>query len=263
MKSAWQSTSATHNDTAPSKPARLSLSLACVLALAGVITLPTEVRGNPISWNSNWGVNGGYTNNPYGYKLTGTGQKWTNHVTYNDTGRSNLELNNVNGRDLNVSGTRGGWLNIRLVDTTFNLPGVSRANISGNVMVDLKATGGNNIIREVNNTANRVSLNADQGGSITVGTFNQSNENSELVIQNASGSVVIGTLNQGGGNVYQRSEEVTTANITGGHYYQGYGPTGGSSFGPSGDGGQIGTLNLQGGAFTQYAGQITDVNQSG
>ena len=93
-------------------------------------------------------------------------------------------------------------------------------------------------------------------------TLNQNRADSELVIQNASGSVTIDTLNQGGGNVYQRSEEVTTANITGGHYYQGYGPVSGG-FGPSGDGGRIGTLNLQGGAFTQYAGQIMTANLSG
>ena len=130
-------------------------------------------------------------------------------------------------------------------------------------MVELKAINNtNNTINTFDNSANRVSLNADAGSSITVGAFNQSNETSELVIQEAPGSIVIDTLNQGGGSVYQRTEEVGVANITGGHYHQGYGPSG-SGYAPSGDGGRIGTLNLQGGDFTQYAGQITDVNQSG
>ena len=149
------------------------------------------------------------------------------------------------------------WLN--LVDSS-NL-NVTTLDVIGDVMFEVKL-GGNSNIDTINNAADRLSLTANGNSSLTIQTLNQNRADSELVIQNASGSVTIDTLNQGGGNVYQRSEEVTTANITGGHYYQGYGPVSGG-YAPVGDGGQISTLNLQGGDFTQYAGQITDINQSG
>ena len=135
-------------------------------------------------------------------------------------------------------------------------------DLKGDVMFEVRL-GGNSNIDTINNAADRLSLTTNGNSSLTIQTLNQNRADSELVIQEAPGSIVINTLNQSGGSVYQRTEEVKVANITGGHYYQGYGPTGGSSFGPSGDGGQIGTLNLQGGAFTQYAGQITTANLSG
>ena len=150
------------------------------------------------------------------------------------------------------------WLN--LVNSS-NL-NVTTLDVIGDVMFEVKL-GGNSNIDTINNAADRLSLTTNGNGSLTIQTLNQNRADSELVIQEAPGSIVINTLNQSGGSVYQRTEEVEVANITGGHYYQGYGPTGGSSFGPSGDGGQIGTLNLQGGAFTQYAGQITTANLSG
>ena len=135
-------------------------------------------------------------------------------------------------------------------------------DLKGDVMFEVKL-GGNSNIDTINNAADRLSLTTNGNSSLTIQTLNQNRADSQLVIQEAPGSIVINTLNQSGGSVYQRTEEVKVANITGGHYYQGYGPTGGSSFGPSGDGGQIGTLNLQGGAFTQYKGQITTANLSG
>ena len=135
-------------------------------------------------------------------------------------------------------------------------------DLKGDVMFEVRL-GGNSRFDTINNAADRLSLTTNSNSSLTIQTLNQNRADSQLVIQEAPGSIVINTLHQSGGSVYQKGEQVTTATITGGHYYQGYGPTGGSSFGPSGDGGQIGTLNLQGGAFTQYAGQITTANLSG
>ena len=134
-------------------------------------------------------------------------------------------------------------------------------DVIGDVMFEVKL-GGNSTLTTINNAADRLSLTTNGNSSLTIQTLNQNRADSELVIQEAPGSIVINTLNQSGGSVYQRTEEVTTANITGGHYYQGYGPSG-SGYAPSGDGGRITTLNLQGGAFTQYAGQITTANLSG
>ncbi|KAA8710170.1 hypothetical protein F4V45_03305, partial [Helicobacter canis] len=149
------------------------------------------------------------------------------------------------------------WLNL----VNSNNLNVTTLDVIGDVMFEVKL-GGNSSIDTINNAADRLSLTTNSNSSLTIQTLNQNRADSQLVIQEAPGSIVINTLNQSGGSVYQRTEEVGVANITGGHYYQGYGPTGGS-FGPSGDGGQIGTLNLQGGAFTQYAGQITTANLSG
>ena len=134
-------------------------------------------------------------------------------------------------------------------------------DLKGDVMFEVKL-GGNSNIDTINNAADRLSLTTNGNSSLTIQTLNQNRADSQLVIQEAPGSIVINALNQSGGSVYQRTEEVKVANITGGHYYQGYGPSGGG-FAPSGDGGQIGTLNLQGGEFTQYAGQITTANLSG
>ena len=153
------------------------------------------------------------------------------------------------------------WGNVRLTNST-----IGTANIEGKLKVEIKAvSSSNNTITTINNAADRLSLSADAGSSISVTTLNQSNTPntpSELVLQNNGGSITIEDLNQSGGTTYQKGEQVTTATITGGHYYQGYGPSGGG-YAPAGDGGQIGTLNLQGGAFTQYAGQITTANLSG
>ncbi|MDL0081072.1 hypothetical protein, partial [Helicobacter zhangjianzhongii] len=150
------------------------------------------------------------------------------------------------------------WLN--LVNSS-NL-NVTTLDVIGDVMFEVKL-GGNSSIDTINNAADRLSLTTNGNSSLTIQTLNQNRADSELVIQEAPGSIVINTLHQSGGSVYQKTEEVGVANITGGHYYQGYGPTGGSSFGPSGDGGQIGTLNLQGGVFTQNNGTITTANLSG
>ncbi|STO97679.1 Uncharacterised protein [Helicobacter canis] len=149
------------------------------------------------------------------------------------------------------------WVN--LVDSS-NL-NVTTLDVIGDVMFEVRL-GDNSNIDTINNAADRLSLTTNGNGSLTIQTLNQNRADSQLVIQEAPGSIVINTLHQSGGSVYQRSEEVTTANITGGHYYQGYGPSGGG-YAPVGDGGQISTLNLQGGAFTQYAGQITTANLSG
>ena len=153
------------------------------------------------------------------------------------------------------------WGNVRL-----NNSHIGTANIEGKLKVEIKAvSNSNNTITTINNSADRLSLSADTGSSISVTTLNQSNTPntpSELVLQNGGGSITIGDLNQSGGTIYQKDGDVTTATMANGAYHQGYGPSG-NGYAPVGDGGQIGTLNLQGGAFTQYAGQITDVNQSG
>ena len=158
------------------------------------------------------------------------------------------------------------WVNMNTKDKYGNNNGNSNITIGtfdviGDVMFEVKL-GGNSTLTTINNAADRLSLTTNGNSSLTIQTLNQNRADSELVIQEAPGSIVINTLNQSGGSVYQRTEEVTTANITGGHYYQGYGPSG-SGYAPSGDGGRITTLNLQGGAFTQYAGQITTANLSG
>ena len=162
------------------------------------------------------------------------------------------------GAGIDASGL---WGNVRL-----NNSHIGTANIEGKLKVEIKAvSNSNNTITAINNSADRLSLSADAGTSISVTTLNQSNTPntpSELVLQNGGGSITIENLNQSGGTTYQKDGDVTTATMTDGAYYQGYGPSGGG-YAPVGDGGQIGTLNLQGGAFTQYAGQITDVNLSG
>ncbi|BDB67002.1 hypothetical protein Hc94105_1205 [Helicobacter cinaedi] len=145
---------------------------------------------------------------------------------------------------------------------------VGTLDTKGDLRFEVKLGGSNNTITTINNSANRLSLMAETGDALAVTTLNQQGGSgdgghSELVLQNGGGSITIENLNQSGGTTYQKDGDVTTATIVGGHYYQGYGPTGGSSFGPTGDGGQIGTLNLQGGDFTQYAGQITTANLSG
>ncbi|MDL0083091.1 hypothetical protein NYG90_10535, partial [Helicobacter sp. XJK30-2] len=165
---------------------------------------------------------------------------------------------NTEGVGIDASGL---WGNVRLNNST-----IGTANIEGKLKVEIKAvSNSNNTITAINNSADRLSLSADAGSSISVTTLNQSNTPntpSELVLQNGGGSITIENLNQSGGTTYQKDGDVTTATMTDGAYYQGYGPSGGG-YAPVGDGGQIGTLNLQGGDFTQYAGQITNVNQSG
>ncbi|KAA8711027.1 hypothetical protein F4V45_01925, partial [Helicobacter canis] len=155
----------------------------------------------------------------------------------------------------------GLWGNVRLTNST-----IGTANIEGKLKVEIKAvSNSNNTITAINNSADRLSLSADVGSSISVTTLNQSNTPntpSELVLQNGGGSITIENLNQSGGTTYQKDGDVTTATMTDGAYYQGYGPSGGG-YAPVGDGGRITTLNLQGGAFTQYAGQITTANLSG
>ena len=162
------------------------------------------------------------------------------------------------GAGIDASGL---WGNVRLTNST-----IGTANIEGKLKVEIKAvSNSNNTITTINNSADRLSLSADAGSSISVTTLNQSNTPntpSELVLQNGGGSITIGDLNQSGGTIYQKDGDVTTATMTNGAYYQGYGPSGGG-YAPAGNGGRITTLNLQGGDFTQYAGQITDVNQSG
>ena len=156
-----------------------------------------------------------------------------------------------------------GWRNYTLENYT-----ITTTNATGRFMVEFKTSGSSNnsTLTTINNRAERISLAAENGTSISVGTFNQysgSGESgrSELVIQQG-GSITIDTLNQSGGDVYQRTNEVTTANITGGHYHQGYGPVN-NGYGRSGDGGRITDVNQSGGSFTQHDGQITTVNLSG
>ena len=286
---------------APSKSTRLSLSLACFFALSGIAaaatpTIPENDPNNLLSQLENKTcrgyVDGRHHNNCYNIMWQTTNKQgatnssmsgnWNfgDRGSYGDVSHYTYASVAVAYRPGGFSGKRFWFANDTRVDhLAFNLKkvgegdspwlnlvnsnnlNVTTLDVIGDVMFEVKL-GGNSEITTINNAADRLSLTANGNSSLTIQTLNQNRADSELVIQNASGSVTIDTLNQGGGSVYQRSEEVTTANITGGHYYQGYGPSG-SGYAPVGDGGRIGTLNLQGGDFTQYAGQITTANLSG
>ena len=89
-------------------------------------------------------------------------------------------------------------------------------DLKGDVMFEVKL-GGNSNIDTINNAADRLSLTTNGNSSLTIQTLNQNRADSQLVIQEAPGSIVINTLNQSGGSVYQRTEEVKVANITGGY----------------------------------------------
>ena len=283
---------------AQTKSTRLSLSLACFFALSGVMSASTIPANDPNNLVESLNQQtcrhsaGGHYNNCYNIIWKSNDREgvvkgsmlgnWNfgDRNSYGDVSHYTYASVAVAYRPGGFSGKQFWFANDAQVDhLVFNLKkvgegdspwlnlvnsnnlNVTTLDVIGDVMFEVKL-GGNSNIDTINNAADRLSLTANGNSSLTIQTLNQNRADSELVIQNASGSVTIDTLNQGGGNVYQRSEEVTTANITGGHYYQGYGPVSGG-FGPSGDGGQIGTLNLQGGAFTQYAGQITTANLSG
>ena len=283
------------------KPTRLGLSLACFFALSGIAaaatpTIPENDPNNLLSQLENKTcrgyVDGRHHNNCYNIMWQTTNKQgatnssmsgnWNfgNAGVYGDTSHFYYGSVAVAYRPGGFSGKRFWFANDARVDhLVFNLKkvgegdspwlnlvdsnnlNVTTLDVIGDVMFEVRL-GGNSSIDTINNAADRLSLTTNGNSSLTIQTLNQNRADSQLVIQEAPGSIVINTLNQSGGSVYQRTEEVKVANITGGHYYQGYGPSGGG-FGPSGDGGQIGTLNLQGGAFTQYAGQITTANLSG
>ena len=276
------------------KPTRLSLSLACFFALSGVMSAATPATMPPHDANDltiasgknnidrvMWAGNGtSYDHtDPNGWTSGGDwntfAQKYPNHFDYaafdykyrsmpkiNLLFRSSTTIDHLSVHYVKEGGGGAPWEDMKVQRGGNQNLNIGTFDLKGDVMFEVKL-GGNSNIDTINNAADRLSLTTNGNGSLTIQTLNQNRADSELVIQEAPGSIVINTLNQSGGSVYQRTEEVEVANITGGHYYQGYGPTGGSSFGPSGDGGQIGTLNLQGGAFTQYAGQITTANLSG
>ena len=248
--------------TAPSKSA--SLSLACAIALSSAVLIPNQAKADWVSLGS---IKGSSIDG-YGTCTRSCKFSFIAYMFDNRGGRPGLTFNqsgaNVGTLNMNADASQSwGWRNVKLQNSTT----ITTTNATGTFMVEFKASGsGNNsTLTTINNSADRLSLSADVGSSISVTTLNQSNTPntpSELVLQNGDGSITIENLNQSGGTTYQKDGDVTTATMTDGAYYQGYGPSGGG-YAPVGDGGQIGTLNLQGGDFTQYAGQITDVNQSG
>ena len=286
---------------AQAKSTRLSLSLACFFALSGIAaaatpTIPENDPNNLLSQLEDRTCRGYYdgqhynncynimwqTTNKQGATNSSMSGNWNfgNAGVYGDTSHfyygsvavayrpggfngkrfwfaQNAKVDHLVFNLKKVGEGDSPWLN--LVDS--NNLNVTTLDVIGDVMFEVKL-GGNSNIDTINNSADRLSLTTNGNSSLTIQTLNQNRADSQLVIQEAPGSIVINTLNQSGGSVYQRTEEVKVANITGGHYYQGYGPSG-SGFAPSGDGGRITTLNLQGGAFTQYNGQITTANLSG
>ena len=257
MKSAWQSTSPTQT-----KPTRLSLSLACAIALSSAMLIPNQAKADHMSFGR---INGSDFNST-GNCTVPCKFTFMNHTLDNNRGTVTLNNNGSIGT-YTISATQAPtheWRNINLTNYT-----ITTTNATGPFKVEFKTSGSSNnsTLTTINNRAERISLSAEAGSSIAVTTLNQysgSGESgrSELVIQNAGGSITIENLNQSGGDVYQRTNEVTTANITGGHYHQGYGPVN-NGYGRSGDGGRITDVNQSGGSFTQHDGQITTVNLSG
>ena len=164
------------------------------------------------------------------------------------------------------------WRHVELNNTTFTTLVTRR-----NMLTQLDGKGNADSIGTFHNLARRLDLSAEAGKAFSITEFHQRSpsysgyvgESSETVIQNAGGSIKIESLQQHDGKFYQKDGEVTTATITNGAYYQGYGPGRTNEtnkvnvYDKGSSGGTIGTANVNGGAFTQYAGQITTVNLSG
>ena len=218
---------------AQTKSTRLSLSLACAIALGAMMIVPERAEADNLNFDGagNFNMYGTCTTPCRFSRLRQTLDNNKGNVTFN-----NGYVGNVYHYGYDKQITVG---ECHLNNTTVGTANIGVNGMNSRFKVEFKTSGSSNnsTLTTINNRADRISLKAERSSSITVTTLNQYSSNNgdgrngtELVITGGSHNRHSQPI---GGSVYQRTNQVTHANITGGHYHQGYGPNG-SSFGPSG-----------------------------
>ena len=248
---------------AQTKPTRLSLSLACAIALSSAVLIPNQAKADWVSI----GNRGGSSIDGYGTCTQSCQFSFIAYMFDNRGGRPNLIFNrsgaSVGTLDMSADASQSwGWRNVKLQNSTT----ITTVNATGPFMVEFKASGsGNNsTLTTINNRAERLNLRADDGASLSVTTLKPNH--CKWRLPNFK-NVDIDTFNLKNGNAYQYDGVVDTLNITNGEYRQGIKDNGEvvpdtGNNGNHGSGGEITELNLQDGVFQQGKGSVTNFNQS-
>ena len=249
---------------AQTKSTRLSLSLACAIALSSAVLIPNQAKAD-------WANMGSSDGSSFDQSSNCTGSCTYSFIFYrvdSSGGRGLIFGQNASANILTFtvqSDGHQGWRNVKLNAQTT----ITTVNATGRFKLEFKASGsGNNsTLTTINNRAERLNLRADDSAKLTVTTLNQDTANGDSQIFK---NVSVDTFDLNSGKSYQYDGTVGTLNITNGEYRQGINDVnnvvpdtpnnGNQNFG---SGGTITTVNLQGGEFKQGKGTITDVNLSG
>ncbi|HED8511792.1 TPA: hypothetical protein R6E66_001688, partial [Campylobacter upsaliensis] len=147
---------------------------------------------------------------------------------------------------LQVNGLNGGSGNRNLTIGTFD--------VKGDVKFEIKL-GGKSTIDTLNNTAERLNIkvnNENSTDTLTISTLNQTAQNSDSQIFK---NVTIDTFNLQNGKSYQRGGNVGTLNLQGGEFHLGAR----DDLSQAEHDGVVDNLVLQKGTFKQYEGEINNI----
>ncbi|EPW6841027.1 hypothetical protein ACWOS4_001771, partial [Campylobacter upsaliensis] len=147
---------------------------------------------------------------------------------------------------LQVNGLNGGSGNRNLTIGTFD--------VKGDVKFEIKL-GGKSTIDTLNNTAERLNIkvnNENGTDTLTISTLNQTTQNSDSQIFK---NVNIDTFNLQNGKSYQRGGNVGTLNLQGGEFHLGAK----DDMSQAEHDGVVDNLVLQKGTFKQYKGEINNI----
>ena len=195
MKLAWQSTSPTQT-----KPTRLSLSLACAIALGAMMIVPERAEADDLVWYGNSAR----------FQWQGSDVVCTSDCTFarvvqtpDSGGGAKMKLPNakIGLFDLVSSSKQSlGWRNTELQNSQ-----ITTVNATGPFKVEFKTSGGNSgsgnnsTLTTINNRAERLNLRADDSAKLTVTTLNQDTSGDSQIFRNVS----VDTFNLNSGKSYQ------------------------------------------------------------
>ncbi|HEO8742580.1 TPA: hypothetical protein R1X42_001693, partial [Campylobacter upsaliensis] len=147
---------------------------------------------------------------------------------------------------MQVQGIKSGSGNRNLTIGTFD--------VKGDVKFEIKL-GGKSTIDTLNNTAERLNIkvnNENGTDTLTISTLNQTAQNSDSQIFK---NVTIDTFNLQNGKSYQRGGNVGTLNLQGGEFHLGAR----DDLSQAEHNGVVDNLVLQNGTFKQYKGEINNI----
>ncbi|KAA8709727.1 hypothetical protein F4V45_04435, partial [Helicobacter canis] len=276
---------------AQTKPARLSLSLACFFALSGVMsasTIPTNdpnsltitngrnvdrtiwaagSKGGDITDQAGWNRYGGDLSTMNANKYPNTldyfsvAYKYTNLPKINLFMREGMTINHLAVNYKKVSGSTP-WQDMSA--RAMNTSGVGNTNLKigtfdviGDVKFEIKLAGTSNIAT-LNNEAERLNIKVynENIDKLNINTLNQTTANGDSQIFK---NVSVEHFNLYVGRSYQRGGRVETLNLLGGEYH--LGATDGIT--AAEEAGTIGNLVLADGTFKQYKGEIGSITLTG
>ncbi|HEC1546907.1 TPA: hypothetical protein R1X38_001762, partial [Campylobacter upsaliensis] len=273
-------------------PTRLSLSLVCLLTLSSVavastltippndansLTITNDVSGNvdrhmwagggknPYDYTdkAGWGSDGDWTTANTGrypsiFDYTIFDYKYKSMPKINLLFRDNTTIKHLSvhyvkegggitpWEYMQVQGIKSGSGNRNLTIGTFD--------VKGDVKFEIKL-GGKSTIDTLNNTAERLNIkvnNENGTDTLTISTLNQTTQNSDSQIFK---NVTIDTFNLQNGKSYQRGGNVGTLNLQGGEFHLGAK----DDLSQAEHNGVVDNLVLQNGTFKQYKGEINNI----